>query len=85
MFMNPEMICLLLHRVSCESSPDVIKDVLDGAILWRMLNSHIEIDGEKQQYKYGDFDTDVFLALTVTPKTGSHLAIFSLQGQLWLR
>jgi len=29
-----------------------------------MLNSYVEIDGEKQQYKYGEFDTDVFLALT---------------------
>jgi len=64
MFMNPDMICLLLHQVSCESSPEVIEDVLDGDILRRMLNSHVEIDGERQRYRYGESDTDIFLVLT---------------------
>jgi len=28
---------------------------------------------------------DIQYTYTVTPKTGSHLAVFSLRGQLWLR
>ena len=64
MFKDPKLIKLLLHRVQRESDPNIIEDVLDGGVIQRLLDSHVEIDGKKQQYKYGEFETDIFLALT---------------------
>ena len=64
MFRDPTTINLLLHRVWRELNLDTIKDVLDGGVIQRLLNSQVKIDGEKQQYKYGEFKTNIFLALT---------------------
>jgi len=64
MFKDPNIIDLLLHRVRRESDPNIIEDVLDGGVIWRLLDSNVEIDGDKQQYRYGEFETDIFLAFT---------------------
>src|SRR6267154_177434 len=64
MFKDPKLIDLILHRVQRESDPDIIEDVLDGGIIQRLLHSHVKVDGEEQHYKYGEFETDIFLMLT---------------------
>jgi hypothetical protein len=64
MFKDTKLIDLLLHRVQHESDPDFIEDVLDGDVIRRLLASHVKIDGEKQHYRYGEFETNIFLTLT---------------------
>jgi hypothetical protein len=41
-----------------------IDDVWDGVILQELLNTNIAIDGQAQEYTYGELQTDLFLALT---------------------
>ena len=64
MFRDPMIIELLLHRVRRKPDLNTIEDVLDGGVIGRLLNSHVEIDGERQEYKYGEFETNIFLVLT---------------------
>ena len=36
----------------------------DGAILQGLISRNIEINGDAQEYTYGELKTDVFVALT---------------------
>lgn len=63
-FKDPKLIELMLHRVRRDSDPNIIEDVLDGGVIQRLLNTYVKIDGKKKDYKYGEFETDIFIALT---------------------
>ena len=43
---------------------DWIEDIWDGVILQELLEERVMIDGQMQEYTYGQLQTDVFLALT---------------------
>ena len=64
MFKDPKLIDLLLHQVQCESDPNLFEDVLDCSVIQQLLASHVKINGKKHAYRYGEFETNIFLALT---------------------
>ena len=64
MFQNPDIIELLLYRFRREADPNRIDDVWDGAILQGLISRNVEINGDAQEYTYGELKTDVFVALT---------------------
>lgn len=61
MFRDRATIDLLLYRNEREVERDRIEDVWDGG---ELLKKNVMIDGQAQEYTYGEFETDVFLALT---------------------
>ena len=64
MFQDRHMIDLLLYRNVHEVDQDRIEDVWDGVVLHELLEQNVMIDGQVQDYTYGELETDVFLALT---------------------
>jgi Transposase family tnp2 len=64
MFRDRNMIEMLLYRSKREADPKRIDDVWDGAFLRELINKNVAIDGQAQDYTYGEVDTDIFLALT---------------------
>ena len=61
---NPRTIELLLYRFQRNVDPNRIDDVWDGAILQGLINQNVTIDGQAQEYTYGELKTDIFVALT---------------------
>jgi len=55
---------MLLYRFEHKVGANQIDDVWDGAILQELLNKVVVVDGQPQEYTYGELETDVFLALT---------------------
>ena len=64
MFRDRNIIDMLLYRFECEVGANRIDDVWDGAILQELLNKVVVVDGQPQEYTYGELEMDVFLALT---------------------
>jgi len=64
MFWNPCTIKLLLYQFQHKADPNKIEDVWDGAILQELISKNITINGQMQDYTYGELKTDVFVALT---------------------
>jgi hypothetical protein len=64
MFQNPRIIELLLYRFQRKADPNRIDDVWDGNILQELINKNVTIDGQAQEYTYGELKTDIFVALT---------------------
>ena len=64
MFRDRDTIASLLYRYQREVDQDRIEDVWDGAVLQELLKTKVMIDGQVQEYTYGELQTDVFLALT---------------------
>ena len=44
--------------------PGEIEDVFDGEVISDMIKKYLELDGETQEEKYGELDTDIFIAFT---------------------
>ena len=64
MFQDQHAIELLLYRLQRKVDPNRINDVWDGAILQELINKNVEINGQAQDYTYGELKTDIFLAFT---------------------
>jgi len=64
MFRDQNVIKLLLYRLKRKADPNRIDNVWDGVVLWELLNRKVEIDGQVQDYTYGELDIDVFLVFT---------------------
>jgi len=64
MYKDPEMIKLLLYQVQREVEAGDIEDVFDGKVISNMMKKYLELDGVPQAYKYGELDTDMFMAFT---------------------
>ena len=61
---DPKMVELLLYRVQQEVEPGDIDDVFDGEVIRDMMKEYLELDGVCQAYKYGELDTNIFMAFT---------------------
>ena len=64
MYKDPKMIELLLYRVRRDVEPGDINDVFDGEVISDMSRKYMELDGVPQARKYGELDTDIFMAFT---------------------
>ena len=64
MYKDPKMISMLLYRVQRDVEPGDIEDIFDGEVISDMTKKYIELDGVSQAYKYGELDTDIFMAFT---------------------
>jgi hypothetical protein len=64
MYKDPRMVDLLLYRVRREVEPSNIDDVFDGEVISEMMKILPELDGVPQADKYGELDTDIFMAFT---------------------
>ena len=64
MYKDPKMISMLLYRMQRDVEPGDIEDVFDGEVISDMMKKYIELDGVPQAYKYGELDTDIFMAFT---------------------
>ena len=64
MFHNWDTINLLLYRLDHGVDRDQIEDVWDGAVLRELLKKNVTVDGQIQEYTYGELKTDIFLAMT---------------------
>jgi len=61
---NPRTIELLLYQIQHKADPNKIEDVWDGAILQELISKNVTINGQMQDYTYGELKTDVFVELT---------------------
>ena len=55
---------MLLNRLQHDTDPSQIDDIWDSTVLQELLNQSVVIEGQAQEYTYGELDTDVFLAFT---------------------
>ena len=64
MYRDPKMIEMLLYRMQRDVEPGDIDDVFDGEVISSMMKRYMELDGVLQAHRYGDLDTDIFMAFT---------------------
>ena len=62
MFRDSHTAQMFLYRLQREVDPDRIEDVWDSMVLQELLNTNVAIEGQAREYRYGELDTNVFLA-----------------------